>query len=116
MGIVTLEGLEFFAYHGYYKEERKIGNKYHVDVSVELDLSKAAQKDRLSETLDYEILYKLIFEVMQKPTKLLEHIAQRVIDQVYANFSQIQSVEVTVAKHNPPVGGVCRWAKVTLKQ
>ncbi len=116
MGIVTLEGLEFFAYHGFYKEERKMGNKYHVDLSVALDLSKAAQKDKLSETLDYEVLYQIVSEIMKKPTKLLEHIAHQIIDTIYTNFPQVQSVEVTVAKHNPPVGGVCRWAKVTLKK
>lgn len=116
MGSISLEGMEFFAYHGFYKEERKIGNKYRVDITVEMDFSEAAEKDKLSATLDYEILYKMIHQVMQEPSKLLEHIADRIIEQTYTNFSFIQTVEVSIAKHNPPVGGVCKWAKVTLKR
>jgi 7,8-dihydroneopterin aldolase/epimerase/oxygenase len=116
MGTIALEGLEFFAYHGFYKEERKVGNKYSVDIKVELDFSEAARKDALSETLDYEALYKLIQQVMQKPAKLLEHIAHEIIGQTYIQFHNVKAMEVSVAKHNPPVGGVCKWAKVTLKK
>ncbi|GAB4396849.1 MAG: dihydroneopterin aldolase [Microscillaceae bacterium] len=116
LGKISLEGMEFFAYHGFYKEERKMGNKYHVDITVELDLQAAAQTDKLSQTLDYENLYRLIQEEMKKPTKLLEHLGHEIIAQVYAHFPEVQSVEVSVAKYNPPVGGVCKWAKVTLKR
>ncbi len=108
--------MEFFAYHGFYKEERKIGNKYNVDVNVEADLEKAARKDRLSATLDYESIYRIIQEEMRKPSKLLEHIARQIIKQIYVHFPDIHSVEVSVAKYNPPVGGVCKWARVTLKR
>ena len=57
MGRITLEGLEFFAFHGYYDEEQKIGNKYGVDITVETTLEKAQTDDKLSETIDYEELY-----------------------------------------------------------
>lgn len=116
MGTIALEGLEFFAYHGFYKEERKMGNKFRVDITVEVDFSEAASKDKLQATLDYEILYRIVHEQMQIPSKLLEHIAEQIINQVYVRFPHIQSVEVSVAKHNPPVGGVCQWAKVKLKK
>lgn len=116
MDKISLEGLEFFAYHGFYKEERKIGNKYHVDLTVEADLREAAKRDKLSFTIDYETLYKIIQQEMQKPSKLLEHIAQQVIMQIYEHFPEVNSIEVSVAKYNPPVGGVCKWAKVTLRR
>jgi 7,8-dihydroneopterin aldolase/epimerase/oxygenase len=114
--IVALEGLEFFAYHGFYEEERKMGNKYQVDVVVETELWEAAQKDKLSATLNYETLYKIVADIMRQPAKLLEHIAYQIIEEVYQQFSNIHSVEVNVAKHNPPVGGVCKWARVSLKK
>ena len=116
MDKVILEGLEFFAYHGFYKEERKIGNKYNVDLIVEADLREAASRDKLSFTIDYETLYRIIQQEMQKPSKLLEHIAQQIIMQIYQHFPEVYSIEVSVAKFNPPVGGVCKWAKVTLKR
>ena len=61
MGKVALEGIEFFAYHGYYEEQRKIGNKYEVNIEITSDLSEAAKSDSLSGTINYEILYKIIW-------------------------------------------------------
>ncbi|MEO1652050.1 MAG: dihydroneopterin aldolase [Bacteroidota bacterium] len=113
---ISLEGMEFFAYHGFYKEERKIGNKFNVDLTIWTDLEEAAQKDKLSATIDYESLYKMIQQVMVRPSKLLEHIAQQIIQEIYENYPFIEAVEVSVAKYNPPVGGVCKWARITLKR
>ncbi|NMM49382.1 dihydroneopterin aldolase [Marinigracilibium pacificum] len=116
MGLITLEGIEFFAYHGYYDEERRIGNKYAVDITVEVNFSDAAEHDKLAETLDYEDLYKIIRDEINIPSKLLEHICKRVIDSVFTRFSKSKSVEVSISKFNPPIGGVCQRAKVTMKR
>ncbi len=116
MGTITLEGIEFFAYHGFYQEERKTGNRYSVDISVETDFSQAAEEDKLQETVNYEKLYQMVRDEMQQPSKLLEHIAHRLIEQTFRAFSEIESVEVSVSKFNPPVGGVCRRAVVHLKR
>lgn len=115
-GTITLEELEFFAYHGLFQEERKIGNKYSINLTIETDFSDAATEDKFSATVDYGALYKTIEQIMQQPTKLLENIAYKIIQTIFNNFPQILSAEVSVAKHNPPVGGVCKWAKVQLKQ
>ena len=116
MGKITLEGLEFFAYHGFYQEERKTGNRYSVDISVEANLSQAAEEDNLKETVNYEKLYRMVSDEMQQPSKLLEHIGHRLIEQAFRDFPEISSAEVSVSKFNPPVGGVCRRAVVTLKR
>ena len=111
-----MEGMEFFAHHGYYQEEQKIGNKFAVDITVVTDLSDAAEHDVLEETIDYESLYKIIRHVMSEPTKLLEHLGKRIIDTVFEEFQQVSSVEVKVSKYNPPVGGICQRASVSLKE
>lgn len=116
MAKILLEGLEFFAYHGYHKEERKTGNRYNVDVIVEANVMKAAIHDTLKETIDYAQLYRTVKEEMEKPAKLLEHIAHRIIQRVLQQFSQVSAVEVQVSKFNPPLGGVCRRACVTLRE
>ncbi len=115
MGTISLEGLEFFAYHGFFKEERKIGNKFSVDLTIEVDFSEAAAHDKLSATIDYGKLYEIVHKIMEKPAKLLEHLAQNIVLEIKTQYSQVKSVEVSVAKHNPPVGGVCKWAKIRLK-
>lgn len=116
MGRITLEGIEFFAYHGFYQEERKTGNRYSVDITVEANLSQAAEEDDLKETIDYEKLYQLVSDEMQKPSQLLEHIGHRLIEQTFSKFPEISLVEVSVSKFNPPVGGVCKRAVVTLRR
>ncbi|RIV19131.1 dihydroneopterin aldolase [Fibrisoma montanum] len=116
MGTITLEGLEFFAYHGFYDEEQKIGNKYSVDIVVTADFSEAARRDRLSATVNYEELYRITATVMQRPARLLEHIAHSIIEEVRRKYADVESVEVSVSKFNPPVGGVCHRAKITLKE
>ena len=116
MDIVSLEGLEFFAYHGYYQEEQKVGNKYAVDIKVGADFHQAAQDDSLAETVNYELLYKVIEAQMKIRSRLLENIGERIVNVVFDTFEQIQKVEISVSKFNPPIGGVCNRAKITLKR
>lgn len=116
MGKIALEGMEFFAYHGYYDEEQKIGNKYSVDVEVETDLTQAGRKDTLEETVNYEELYKLIAHVMGKPARLLEAISFQIIQDVYSRFSAADVVSVSISKFNPPIGGVCHRARVSMRK
>ena len=116
MGKIALEGMEFFAYHGFYDEEQRIGNKYSVDVEVSTDLTPAAQHDALPETINYEILYKMVAAVMVRPTRLLETLALQIINEVLKRFKSAQHVKVSISKFNPPIGGVCHRARVTMEQ
>ena len=115
MGIIALEGIEFFAYHGVYAEEQKIGNRYQIDIAITTDFSEAAEKDKLSDTVNYGDVYEIISGVMKIKAKLLEHIAQLIIKSVRNRYPKVELIEVSVSKFNPPIGGVCTRAKVTLK-
>jgi dihydroneopterin aldolase len=114
MGLIALEGMEFFSYHGYYDEEQKIGNKYAIDVSIETDLQRAAQTDKLRETINYEEIYRIVASVMHQRHRLLEHVAYEIINEVRAKFLDVQHVKVVVSKFNPPIGGVCAKARVEI--
>jgi dihydroneopterin aldolase len=114
MGRVSLEGLEFFAFHGYYDEEQRIGNKYGVDITVEVPLDKAGENDKLSQTMNYEDLYAIIRAEMKKPSRLLENIGNRIIKSVFDQFPLVSAIDVTISKFNPPIGGICRRAYVTM--
>jgi dihydroneopterin aldolase len=115
MGKIALEGLEFFAYHGAYIEEQKIGNRYAVDINIETDFTTAAETDRLKETVNYEDVYDHIKEVMHQKHRLLEHIGHSIIERIRSQYPNIQEVEVSVSKFNPPIGGVCERAKITMR-
>ncbi|MGB3618162.1 MAG: dihydroneopterin aldolase [Catalinimonas sp.] len=113
---VALEGLDFYAYHGFHDEERRLGNRYTVDVRLELDLTDAGTTDDLARTVDYGEVYARVTAVMQTPARLLEHVARQIIVRVLADFPPVTEVEVSVAKHNPPLGGLCRRARITLRE
>ncbi|NVO86636.1 dihydroneopterin aldolase [Hymenobacter terrestris] len=116
MGQIALEGMEFFAFHGYYDEEQKIGNKYGIDLFIDTDLHAAGASDQLAETVNYEVLYRVVAEEMQAPARLLEHLGHRVLDRVLAEFPYVNGVRVSVSKFNPPLGGICHRARVTLER
>jgi len=113
---ILLEGLEFYAYHGMYEQEQKIGNKFSVDIKIIFDYTFQRGVEDLSKTVNYEKLYHCAGEEMKKPSKLLETLAGNIIDRIFESHTEVHSVEVSVSKYNPPVGGRCERAKVTLKK
>jgi dihydroneopterin aldolase len=116
MGKITLEGLEFFAFHGYYEEEQKIGNKYGVDVTVEVPLDKASENDKLAHTMNYEDLYRIVRSEMKKPSRLLENIGNRIMKSIFNQFPLVSSIDVSISKFNPPIGGICKRAVVNMSK
>lgn len=115
MGKVSLEGMEFYARHGYYEEERVIGNKYSVDVTLDVDFSEAASDDKLEGTVNYEKVYEIVQNVMSIDANLLEHLAGKMIKALRENFPEINRVRVRISKYNPPIKGLCRKATVELE-
>lgn len=116
MGLITLEGMEFFAHHGVSDEEQKTGNRYSIDVCIETDLEASRISDALADTLDYGRVYALVAEEMQVSSRLLEHLGHRIICRLKEEFTGIARVTVHVSKYNPPVGGVVHRSKVTLEE
>jgi dihydroneopterin aldolase len=105
MTTIALEGMHFHAYHGYYEEEREIGNHFIVDVYVEIMANIGGTSDELGQTVNYETIYLICQAEMKKNRKLLEKIAQSIGERIKGFFDQVQSVRVRVRKLNPPLGG-----------
>ncbi len=113
-GKVVLEGLEFHAYHGIYPDERSSGNKFEVDISVNTVFEDAAFHDDLSGTINYEEIYAIVKKEMEIPSKLLESVAHSIAEKILNTFASAMKAEVTISKFNPPIGGVCKKAKVSV--
>lgn len=114
MHSITLKNIKVFTNHGCLTEEEKIGSDYLVNLLIEADLSKASISDDLGDTVDYVHLNTIVVEEMQIRAKLLEHVAQRIIDRVIKELAMVQFVEVSVAKVNPPIGGDVAEVIVTM--
>jgi dihydroneopterin aldolase len=113
---IALHGLEFFAYHGFYTEERTIGNRYGVNIEVDTDFLEAAANDKLRSTVNYENLYAIIKAEMAVSSQLLEHIAFRIIGRVFEELSNVEVVRIEISKFNPPIGGVCTRASARMER
>lgn len=115
MGKIILEKMEFYAYHGFYSEENKIGCKYSIDLEIETDLSLAGKSDMLTETINYEVLYKIVSDEMKTPSKLIEHVAERILSKIRENFVSVKSGQIRLSKINPPLGGNIDRVSVVLE-
>jgi len=110
---VSLEGVRFFAYHGFYPEEQKTGNEFLIDIETVVTVQENLS-DELSDTVNYEKLYEIVSNEMKTPRKLLETVAQRILKTIRAEFPQLETVRVCIRKLNLPVKGEVRNSLVEL--
>lgn len=115
-GKISLEGLELHAFHGVYPHERESGNWFEVDISVDTNIMEGAIDDDLDKTVNYETLYQIVREEMNKPSKLLETVAEKIVGRVLNDLSGAEVVELKIAKLNPPIGGKCRKASIWVQK
>ena len=114
MGQILLENMEFYAYHGHYPEEQKIGNRFRLTLSLDADLQKPSETDNLADAIDYRKVYEIVKLEMQVPSRLLEHVAGRIIDSLYKALKGIEKITVKVTKLNPPLGGKIEGVSIVL--
>ena len=115
MALIEIEGMEFYAFHGHFEVEKIAGNRFLVGLKIEADLSIAGQTDRLEDTLDYQKAYLAVKEEMAVPSDLLEHVCQRIINRIKAEFPDSTKVTVKVSKMNPPMGGPIEKVSLTME-
>lgn len=116
MDKIQLKNIRVYSQHGCLEEEAIIGSDYQVDLTVKADLSNAVSSDRLSDTVDYVHLNRIVKEEMNKRSKLIEHVADRVLSRVFKEFSMIEKAKIRVAKINPPIGGDVAEVAVVLSR
>lgn len=117
MGIIEIENMEFWAYHGCFKEEQVVGNKFLVDLFIKTECGKASKSDSINDALDYQYAYNIVKEQIMINSKLLEHVCGRILDALYNKFgNKIEYAKVKVSKMNPPMGGQMERVSVTLER
>lgn len=114
MGKVKVSTIKLYAYHGCLAEEAVLGSDYIVDITVEANLEPASISDHLSDTVDYVSINHIVKEEMAIKSKLLEHVAKRIMNRVFLELPMVDWVEVTVSKRNPPIGGDVEYVAVIL--
>jgi dihydroneopterin aldolase len=111
---IALHGAEFFAFHGFYPEEQKLGSKFIVDVDVSFIPVKNLKEDKIGNTVDYEQVYGIVDEQMKKTAKLIETVAQSIADEIKEHFSFVDNIRVSIKKMNPPLKGRVEYSNIVI--
>ena len=115
MSTISVEQMEFYAYHGCFKEEQIIGTRFLVDLYLETDTEKAEKSDDLTDTVNYQEVYLLVKKEMEIKSKLLEHVGRRILNSVKQRFPQITTASLKISKMNPPLGGKMKNVSLTMR-
>ncbi|MDR1456366.1 MAG: dihydroneopterin aldolase [Tannerella sp.] len=112
---IDLTGMKFYACHGVSPQERRVGNDFTVDISYTFAAEAALESDELDDTVDYAGVYGIVKAEMERPSRLLEHVAGRIFHALCAAFPQLTRLRVKLSKLNPPTGGEVHSASVTVE-
>lgn len=112
---INLEGMDFHAFHGCYELERLTGSHFDVSLKIVSPLGRVAEDDDVTQAVNYLTVYEVVREQMAVTQHTIERVAQNIINALHSHFGTIKSVECTVTKLAPPLGGKVAKVSVTLK-
>lgn len=112
---ITLHEMRFYAYHGIFAQEQRVGNHFIVELSFWADIAESLHRDELEETISYADVYEVIKAEMAIPSRLLEYVVGRISERLFATFPRMQRIALTLSKCNPPFPGEVHSAAVTLE-
>ena len=111
---ILLQNLHFHSYHGVAPQEQLVGNDFTINLRLGTNFSQAMASDNVNDTVSYADIFAAVREEMNIPSKLLEHVAGRIIHRLYSEFPSISEIELTLLKRNPPMNADIDAAGVEL--
>ncbi|BEV04370.1 dihydroneopterin aldolase [Chryseobacterium gambrini] len=115
MSRIYLENVKIYAYHGVLPEENIVGTYYIVNAELHTDLWNAAASDDLKDTISYADINDIIHDEMKIKSKLLEHVAGRIIFKIHETFPQVDYIKLKITKTAPPMKGEMTGASIELE-
>lgn len=112
---IELKDIHLYAFHGVMKQERETGAWFTIDIALGINGFGCLESDDIDGTVSYADVYGIIEEEMKKPSQLLENVCHRISEAIYKKFRQVDSINITLTKDTPPMGGDRLSAAVTLK-
>lgn len=112
---ILLDNLRFFAYHGVGEQETLVGNEFSVSLKLKVDIRHAMQTDNVADTVSYADIYEAVKAEMDIPSKLLEHVAGRIVHRLFHDFPKIEEITLKLSKRNPPMGADIEAAGIEMR-
>ncbi len=114
---IRLENCAFFARHGVYSEEEKLGQRFFVDAVLKVEAGEGLVNDDIDDTVDYGVAFSLIEKIVTGTRRyLIEALALDIATAMLDTFDSVQQVEITIRKPNAPVMGILDHVEVSIKQ
>jgi len=114
--LIKLEKIKLHAYHGCLEQEHTVGNDYEIDITLDVPPTDTALlSDELSGTVNYADVAQIVKEEMEKPVRLIEHVATLILCRLLRELPRIENAEIALRKLAPPVAVPCQSAAVVLK-
>ncbi len=112
---IILKDLGFYGYHGLMSEEKKLGQRFFIDLKCGVDLSAPATTDLVSQTVSYAAIYDTVkFAFETKRMHLIEAVAQNIVDGIFSDFSEVNWIKIRVRKPEAPIAMVRGEAAIEL--
>jgi len=102
------------AFHGVNPQEQAVGSMFIINIRLKVVIDKAVESDNVDDTINYAEVFSLMKEEMMIPSKLIENVAGRIAKRIMKTFPQVEMVDISVTKQNPPMGADCNGAGVQL--
>lgn len=117
MDKILLKNLSFYGYHGVLEEESKLGQKFIIDAVLYVDLEEACDSDSVYDTVNYAEVYEIIqYHATIMKYKLIEALAQNIINEIFQKHKRVQEIEITVKKPEAPVNGIYDYFGVEIRR
>ena len=114
LSYITLDNLRLYAYHGVAPQEQLVGNEYLLNVRLQTDIRPAASTDDVAQAVNYASVADSIRQEMSQPSRLIEHVAMRIVRRLFADFPAVQALHLRLSKRNPPMGADIDSASVEI--
>lgn len=114
-GVIALNNIQLFGYHGLHNHEKQQGNAFVVDVEVDFPFTQTLLHDNMETSLDYGVLFNCIRETIEGPSRnLLETLILEMETRILSALPEVQGVRISLKKMNPPVDGTVGSSEVRI--
>lgn len=111
---IAIKGVKFYARHGVWEQEKKVGNEFIVDLSIRIPYNEQFFSDDLNNTISYADIFSIVEEEMAKPRKLLETVAATIRERIISRWKNILGGSIKICKSIPPISRMTGRSQVTL--
>lgn len=117
MGTIRFSQMAFYGYHGVFPEERRLGQRFFINLELDVDFEQAIETDDVTYSVNYGDVYQVVAEIVEGgPYNLIETVADRICLQLLEQFLRVSGVRVEVLKPSAPIPGVFGNVSIQLER